>query len=146
MHADTHCFGCVMRLQWILSGDWKVRQANCSFGTVVCYSCRHRTRGFATEWPVCNQVTRAPPHSHETPTPVWRVRGCVGVSPVTCSRQLLQTNAFTRTASHLGMCTCSLLAWERIHQFATNLACLFLESRKRTQRVRTPKKSAEFES
>jgi hypothetical protein len=47
-------------------------------------------------------------------------------------------HCFKRTCSHEATVTtwvfvCSLLAWERVYRFATNLACLFLETRKRTQ-------------
>jgi hypothetical protein len=34
----------------------------------------------------------------------------------------------------VGGCVCSLTARERIYQFAQNLACLFLETRKRIQK------------
>jgi hypothetical protein len=41
---------------------------------------------------------------------------------------------------------CSLIAQERTHRFAPNLACLFLETGKRTQKVKTLGKFPEFDS
>jgi hypothetical protein len=54
-------------------------------------------------------------------------------APVTMCEKINKTEHLTHKIETVCVCVCSLIARERIHRFAPNLACLFLEIRNRIQ-------------
>jgi hypothetical protein len=68
---------------------------------------------------------------------------CYQVLPFKAEARL---NNLTYKVEIVGLCVCSLIVRERIYRFAPNLACLFLETRKRIGRSKLRKKWYEFDS